>query len=266
MHYNKLYSTLVGSSLWTEDRDTRLLFITMLAMADRNGIVYGTRIGLARLANIEMTPFDAVGDPDCDPFAKLMAPDCESGDILRNPENQGRRIEEIEGGFRLINFNHYQTLMASDTRKEQNRLAQRSFRQKQKESADSKKNVSKRNQASAIVSAGKPSDADADVQANTCTRVPVSNWLTQDDLWIELQRILPQPEIDNHIGLWIRRIKENRHALYEAIADYKDKRNKGRIKNVAAWLTQRYQNYKTVVSELKAATYEYNMRNPRRRN
>jgi hypothetical protein len=77
----------------------------------------------------------------------------------------------------------------------------------------------------------------------------VSNWLTQDDLWIELQRILPKPEIDEHIGLWISRIKENRHALYEAIADYKDKRNKEGVKNVPAWLTQRYQQFKKLQNQ-----------------
>lgn len=96
---------------------------------------------------------------------------------------------------------------------------------------------------------------------STKTRALVSNWLTDDDLWIELQRILPQVEFEeNHIGLWISRIKENRHALYEAIADYKDKRNKGRVKNTAAWLTQRYQHYKMVfMHHNKVNPYENKM-------
>jgi hypothetical protein len=76
------------------------------------------------------------------------------------------------------------------------------------------------------------------------TRVPVSNWLTEDDLWIDLQRILPDSERKRNVGLWISRIKENPRALYEAICDFKDKRNKGRVANVGAWLTQRYQHFK----------------------
>jgi len=246
MHYNKLYSSLIGSSLWTENDRTRILFITLLAMADKNGIIYGTRLGLERIANIEPTPLESFDDPDFDPFAALMAADLGSTDMLRNPENEGRRIEAVEGGFKLINFGYYQTLMASDTRAEQNRLAQRTFRAKQK--ADHNKIISSSNQASAEVSDRNTSQAEAEAQAEASTETRVrgskSNWLTEDDVWIDLQRILPDQEVKDHIGLWIKRIKENRAALYEAVCDYKDKRAKRKIKNVAAWLTQRYQHFK----------------------
>jgi hypothetical protein len=83
----------------------------------------------------------------------------------------------------------------------------------------------------------------------TETRLPVSNWLTQDDVWIDLQQILPPQEIQNHIGLWIARIKENRPALYESICDFKDKRNQTEIRNVPAWLTQRYQHFKDLSAQ-----------------
>lgn len=156
---------MIGSSLWTEQDNTRILFITMLAMADRDGMVYGTQLGLERIANISPTSLDVTGDPDRDPMAALMLPDRGSADLLRNPENEGRRVEQVEGGFRLINFNYYSNLMASDTRREQNRLAQRTFRK----NADSNKVVSTRKQPSARVSVRKPSEVEAEAEISSLT-------------------------------------------------------------------------------------------------
>lgn len=152
MGYSKLYSSIVNSSLWGEPDHIRLLFITLLAMADREGYVYGSKRGLERAANIEY-------DPDCqdDPWKALMSPDKESSDLMRNPENDGRRIEEVPGGFRLLNFIYYRSLRNEDDRREQNKEAQRKHRERLK--------VSQRQPASAKVSQHKPiSDADADAE------------------------------------------------------------------------------------------------------
>ena len=37
--YAKIFSTILASSIWTEDDRTRLVWITMLVMSDGNGIV-----------------------------------------------------------------------------------------------------------------------------------------------------------------------------------------------------------------------------------
>src|SRR5207248_5918633 len=104
MAYSKLYSSIVHSSLWTEEDHVRLLFVTLLAIADREGYVYGSRMGLERLANIISE------DHARNPWEVLMAPDTDSSDLLRNPENEGRRIEEVPGGFRILNFMYYRCL------------------------------------------------------------------------------------------------------------------------------------------------------------
>ena len=128
MSYSKLHSSLVNSSLWTEPDNVRILFITLLAMCDRQGYVYGSKPGIERLANIDPTD-------DIDPWDALMSPDEDSSDRLRNPENEGRRIEEVPGGFRLLNFEYYRGLRNDDDRREQSRIAQDKHRAK-KESAE----------------------------------------------------------------------------------------------------------------------------------
>jgi hypothetical protein len=111
----------------------RLLFITMLAVCDAQGRVYGSRGGLLRLANVKCNPDEA------DPFEILMAPDNDSSDLLRNPEQQGRRIEEIPGGFAILNYDYYRNLNSEDDRREQNREAQARFRSKHKQGVSNSK-------------------------------------------------------------------------------------------------------------------------------
>jgi hypothetical protein len=169
MAYSKLYSSIVHSSLWTEPDHIRILFITLFAIADREGYVYGSRKGLLRLANVDMDQCD-----EHDPFEALMAPDPDSSDLLRNPENEGRRIEEVPGGFRILNFLYYRGLRNEDDRREQNKEAQRRHRSKQKSAdvshgqqmSEKSAKVSHAQPASAKLSHDKPiSEAEADTEA-----------------------------------------------------------------------------------------------------
>jgi len=123
MGYAKLHSSLINSSLWTEPSSVRVLFITLLALADREGTVYGSRCGISRLANIDPETHEEA-------WATLLAPDPDSSDLKRVPENEGRRIEEVEGGFRIINYAYYRSLRNDDDRREQNRKAQARFKAK----------------------------------------------------------------------------------------------------------------------------------------
>lgn len=94
--FTKLFQSLLTSSIWQEDDKTRLLWITMLAAADADGLVEGTVPGLANLANISVD--------DCEQaIAKLEAPDRYS----RTPDNEGRRIERADGGWRILNYDAY---------------------------------------------------------------------------------------------------------------------------------------------------------------
>ncbi len=142
MMYSKLFSSLVHSSLWSEPDHIRLLFITLLALADRDGIVYGSRMGLERAALI---------DPDAsDPWDRLMGPDNDSSDLMRNPDNEGRRIEEIPGGFKIINYTYYRSLRDAEDRKAQNREAQQRHREKVSPSQPLSATVSRRKPAQSL--------------------------------------------------------------------------------------------------------------------
>ncbi len=151
MAYSKLHASIIGSSLWTEGDSIRILFITLLAMCDKDGCVYGTQPGISRIAMID--PEEADGA-----WQALMSPDKHSSDRMRAPENEGRRIEEIPGGFRLLNFDYYRGLRNEDDRREQNRIAQARFKARHKDGNQGKPQ-------SATVSRGKPQKAHTDTEA-----------------------------------------------------------------------------------------------------
>jgi hypothetical protein len=125
MRYTKLFSSIIHSSIWQEDKNTKLLWITMLAMSDWHGEVNGSVIGLAKAAGIE--PDDCV-----ESLEKLKSPDKWS----RSQEFDGRRIEEIDGGWVILNYTKYRELLSEEQRKERNRERQRRYREKKKVTQD----------------------------------------------------------------------------------------------------------------------------------
>src|SRR6266487_1337692 len=151
MAYSKLYSSLVSSSLWVQNDSTRLLFVTLLAMADQGGVVYGSKTGIARIANIDPDEIEGA-------FDTLMGPDAESSDRLRSPEHEGRRIEEVPGGYRLLNYSYYRSLRNEDDRRRQNAEAQQRRREETRK-------VSRRQPKSAKVSRVQPRSSQAEAEA-----------------------------------------------------------------------------------------------------
>lgn len=138
MAYSKLHSSIVNSSLWTEPDSVRILFVTLLAICDRDGVVYGSKPGIDRIANID--PDDSEEAWTC-----LLSPDKNSSDKIRAPQHEGRRIEEVSGGFRLLNFEYYRGLRNDDDRREQNRTAQARFKAKVSQGKPQSSSVSRGN-------------------------------------------------------------------------------------------------------------------------
>ena len=118
--FTKLFSTIITSSIWSEDNETRVVWITMLALADFEGKVDGSIPGLARLANV---PIDACQKA----LDRLKSPDIYS----RSKENDGRRIKEIEGGWMVLNLIKYREKKID--RRAYLRQKQREHRQREKE-------------------------------------------------------------------------------------------------------------------------------------
>ena len=122
--YTKLFSSIVTSTIWVESDRTRIVWITMLALADRNGEVQASIPGLARLAGVPI--------PDCEEaVAKFMAPDPYS----RTLDDEGRRIEKIEGGWALLNHAKYREMASRDDSKAANAERQQRHREKAKRNA-----------------------------------------------------------------------------------------------------------------------------------
>lgn len=115
--YTKLFNSILASTIWREDDKTRIVWITMLAMADKNGVAESSIPGLADMARVSIADCEAA-------LEKLAAPDKYS----RTKEFDGRRIEAVDGGWRLLNHGKYRSKMSADERREYNRIKQAEHR------------------------------------------------------------------------------------------------------------------------------------------
>jgi hypothetical protein len=116
MGFTKLDSGIVNSSIWSEPSDTRVLWVTILAMSDENGFVATSKSGLNRTANISTESFERA-------LLTLESPDLES----RTQDNEGRRIIKVDGGWIIQNFMKYRA--RSEIIKDQNRKRVQKWRE-----------------------------------------------------------------------------------------------------------------------------------------
>jgi hypothetical protein len=106
MHYVKLSGSLPDSSIWIkESSDTRVVWITMLTLANWDGEVKMKALGLAKQANVSKQAVDTA-------LEIFLAPDPDSA----SENDDGRRIKAIEGGWWIINHSKYRE-MASTARR-----------------------------------------------------------------------------------------------------------------------------------------------------
>ena len=101
--YTKLFQSILESTVWLEPAPIKVVWITMLAMADRDGIIEASVPGLAKRAGVERG--------DCEKaLAIFCAPDIDS----RTKAFEGRRIEPAPGGWRLLNYETYRERASVD--------------------------------------------------------------------------------------------------------------------------------------------------------
>ena len=108
MTFTKLFSSITESTIWVEDNETRIVWIAMLAMADRKGRVWGSIPGLANRARVSV-------DGCRKAIQTFLSPDPDS----RTKEEEGRRIREIDGGWQLINYLKYREIRDQESVREQ---------------------------------------------------------------------------------------------------------------------------------------------------
>lgn len=115
-----LHRSTLFSSLWDESTETRIVWITMLLMADEDGNVYESNEEIAQKARVsDVHVRDAIN--------RLNKPDPAS----KNRVHDGRRLLLLEDCVRIVNYRLYNhETMAKERLRERNRTAQAAFRER----------------------------------------------------------------------------------------------------------------------------------------
>lgn len=119
--YVKLFEEIRQSSIWAEDSDTRIVWITLLTMADMDGLVRARATGISIQSRV---PLAKVREA----LKLFQEPDMDS----RTPDHEGRRIEETEEGFVVLNYRKYREYVSEVDRKQKAAERQKRFREKMK--------------------------------------------------------------------------------------------------------------------------------------
>lgn len=92
----KLFSSILDSTVWMTPPHVRLLWITLLCMADKDGYVIASIPGLAKRAGINTS--------ECEEgLQSFLAADPYS----KTPDYDGCRLREIPGGWLILNYSKY---------------------------------------------------------------------------------------------------------------------------------------------------------------
>ena len=119
--YTKLFASITDSTIWQASDATRIVWITMLSMADQHGYVGASVPGLANRARVNLQ--------DClTALETLSTPD----EWSRTPDFEGRRITVVDGGWVLLNHAKYRAMRDADERREQARIAMAKLRAERK--------------------------------------------------------------------------------------------------------------------------------------
>jgi hypothetical protein len=103
MGFTKLDSGIIQSSIMAEDGNTFKVWIAMLATCESDGISKTSEVFLSSVCRLTMTQV-------VEAIKKLEAPDVFS----RSTNDEGKRIERVDGGFRIINYHKYRDYTYSD--------------------------------------------------------------------------------------------------------------------------------------------------------
>lgn len=105
--FTKIFESLLDSTLWQGSKELKLVWVTMLLMKNKLHIVEASVPGLAKRAGVTV--------PECEQALRdLMSPDPYS----RTKEFEGRRIEVVDGGWKVLNGELYKLRMGPEWRKE----------------------------------------------------------------------------------------------------------------------------------------------------
>lgn len=101
-----LWNKILDSSIWVkESKETRLVWIAILAMKNSHGLVHASTVGLAHRAKVSVE--------ECkEALRVLLSPDPDDTSKVE----EGRRIREIKGGWEVVNHDLYR--FSTETKRE----------------------------------------------------------------------------------------------------------------------------------------------------
>jgi hypothetical protein len=121
--YTKLFSSIIHSTVWTEPLSTRVVWVTMLALCDQYGVVHASVPGLCKAAGVERHDVEKA-------LQSFLSPDKDS----RTKDHEGRRIEVVDGGWRLLNHGKYRDKLSPDDRRVRDAERQKRWRERHRAS------------------------------------------------------------------------------------------------------------------------------------
>lgn len=104
--YTKLFGSILASTIWNEPAHVKVVWITMLAMCDQDGVVEASVPGLAVMARVDRTLCEQA-------ISVLSAPDPDS----RTKTDEGRRIAPVKGGWHVLNYEAYRDKQTAEEAK-----------------------------------------------------------------------------------------------------------------------------------------------------
>jgi hypothetical protein len=101
----KLDCKILDKSIWRESPEVCKVWITILAMADADGLVEAAIPGIADRARVSIKVTELA-------LRKFQAPDKYSS----NPDHEGKRIERTGRGFKVLNYDIYREFSYSSNK------------------------------------------------------------------------------------------------------------------------------------------------------
>jgi hypothetical protein len=248
MTFTKLFSSITESSIWMQDDHTRIVWIAMLAMSDKRGRVWASVPGLANRSRVPVASVERA-------ISIFLAPDTYS----RTKDNEGQRIAEIDGGWRLLNHQKYRDMRDDEDRREQNREAQQRARAKVSKLADSQQpSANSSANSSAQAEAEAETEAEAmqlnDERAREVADPPAAglhrsslNRSKEEDLIGRLRAFLGEDEMARAGGHWrANHVRKHPSLVARALADLEQRVKAGEQAKTTrgAWLTDLVQRWK----------------------
>ena len=117
----KLYSAILDSSIWSYDTETRIVWITLLAMADSDGFVHAALPGIANRARVSIEATEKA-------LEIFQGPDEHS----RSNEHDGRRITKDGRSWLILNFREHRERQVAEAERARKRKWWRENRGKKK--------------------------------------------------------------------------------------------------------------------------------------